>query len=209
MDADLIGKGTCMTKVVADISASLDGFVTGPNPNLEHGLGRGGEALHDWVLQSSHPVDVGILEEALEGTGAVVMGRRLFDFVDGPHGWNEDMGYGAGKAASPPFFVVTHEAPDRVRLVELSFTFVTDGLKPAIEAARAAADPTDVVIMGGADVVRQSIDEGLAEEFRLHLAPILLGEGTQLFEGMQRRSLTQETALASPYATHLTYKVGT
>lgn len=117
-----------MTKVVADISMSLDGFVTGPDPDLENGLGKGGEPLHHWAVQSDDDVDAEVLREATEASGAVVMGRRLFDVVDGPGGWSDEIGYGAGLARTPPFFVVTHSVPRDVRL-GLDFTFVTDGLK--------------------------------------------------------------------------------
>src|SRR5688572_9380885 len=146
-----------MSKVVADISMSLDGFVTGPDPDLEHGLGAGGEPLHTWATDSDDPVDAAVLRQATERSGAVVMGRRLFDIVDGPLGWSDEMGYGAGLAASPPFFVVTHTVPDEVRL-GLRFTFATHGLRDALDQARAAAEARDVVVMGGADVVRQCVD---------------------------------------------------
>jgi dihydrofolate reductase len=195
-----------MTKVVADISMSLDGFVTGPDPDLEHGLGRGGEPLHTWAVSSDDDVDAEVLRDATEGTGAVVMGRRLFDIIDGPHGWSDDMGYGAAHAATPPFFVVTHSAPDHVRL-DLTFTFVTDGLEGAIEQARAAAGAKDVVVMGGGDVVRQCVDAGLADELRIHLAPIVLGAGTPLFAGSGRHQLVQRAVRVSTTATHLTYSV--
>ena len=194
-----------MSKVVADISMSLDGFVTGPGPDLAHGLGRGGDPLHTWALDGSD-VDAEVLRESVESTGAVVMGRRLFDIVDGPHGWSDDMGYGAGLAAAPPFFVVTHVAPERVRL-GLRFMFVTQGLDAAIDQARAAAGEKDVVVMGGADVVRQCVDAGLVVELRVHLAPILLGGGTPLFAGSRRRELVQRSVRASPHATHLTYRL--
>ncbi len=132
-----------MTKIVADISMSLDGFVTGPDPDLEHGLGRGGEPLHTWAVQSTADVDAEIVRETTEATGAVVMGRKLFDIVDGPHGWSDEMGYGAGLAGTPPFFVVTHSIPQPVRL-RLRFTFVTDGLEAAVNQAREAAGGKDV-----------------------------------------------------------------
>lgn len=195
-----------MTKVVADISISLDGFVTGPDPDLEHGLGRGGEPLHDWALDSDDETDAAVLSEATEASGAVVMGRRLFDIVDGPGGWSDDMGYGAGLAATPPFFVVTHTAPEHVRL-DLDFTFVTDGLGAAIDQARAAADGNDVFVMGGADVIRQCVMGGLADELRLHLAPIVLGGGTPLFTGAKPRQLNQEAVRVSTTAVHLTYRL--
>ena len=151
-----------MTNVIADISMSLDGFVTGPEPDLAHGLGHGGEPLHTWAIDSDDEVDVQELKNATEASGAVVMGRRLFDIVDGPHGWNDEMGYGANLAATPPFFVVTHSAPDDVRL-DMRFSFETDGLETALEHARAAAGDRDVVVMGGADVVRQCVDGGLVD----------------------------------------------
>jgi dihydrofolate reductase len=193
-----------MTKVVADITMSLDGFVTGPDPGPEQGLGRGGEALHTWAVSSDDPVDAKVLADAVESTGAVVMGRRLFDIVDGPHGWNDEMGYGAGLAATPAFFVVTHSVPETVRL-KLSFTFVTDGLESAIDQARAAAGEGDVVVMGGGDVVRQCVDGGLVDELRIHLAPLILGAGTPLFAGCGRRLLVQRSVRVSSTATHLTY----
>jgi dihydrofolate reductase len=195
-----------MAKVIADISMSLDGFVTGPDPDLEHGLGYGGEPLHAWAVESADDIDAQVLREATEATGAVVMGRRLFDFIDGPHGWSDGMGYGARLAAAPPFFVVTHTAPERIRLA-LRFTFVTTGLKAAIDQARAAAGPKDVFIMGGGNVVQQSIDEGLANELRIHLAPVILGSGTPLFTRCSPRQLIQHTARPSPAATHLTYEL--
>jgi dihydrofolate reductase len=193
-----------MTKVVADITMSLDGFVTGPDPDLEHGLGHGGEPLHTWAVSSGDAVDAAVLREATEATGAVVMGRRLFDIVDGPHGWSDEMGYGAGLVGTPAFFVVTHSAPETVRL-KLSFTFVTDGPESAIAQARAAAGGKDVVVMGGGDVVRQCVDGGLVDELRIHLAPIVLGAGTPLFAGSTRRPLVQRSVRVSPTATHLTY----
>ena len=194
-----------MAKVIADITMSIDGFVTGPDPDLDHGLGHGGEPLHEWVF-SDDEVDAQVLADSTERSGAVVMGRRLFDIIDGPHGWNDEVGYGAKHAGTPPFFVVTHSKPESIRLA-LDFTFVTDGLASAIRLAQAAAGAKDVVVMGGGDVVRQCVDDGLADELVLHLAPIVLGAGTPLFAGAARRELRQREVHVSPYATHLTYDV--
>jgi dihydrofolate reductase len=101
-----------MPKVIADITMSLDGYVTGPGADEQHGLGDAPE-LHTWVMDQD-AVDTEILEGATAHSGAVVMGRRLFDIVDGPDGWNENMGYGADQTGTPPFFVVTHAPPDDV-----------------------------------------------------------------------------------------------
>ncbi len=197
-----------MTIVVADISVSLDGFVTGPDAGPDNGLGTGGEPLHTWVLDSDDPVDAEVLARSTERSGAVVMGRNLFDVIDAPSGWNDDMGYGAGHASRPPFFVVTHDPPAAVRLagLGLDFTFVTDGVASAVEQARAAAGGGDVVVMGGGDVVRQVVEEGLADELRIHLAPVILGGGTPLF-GTARTELTQTSSVASRFATHVTYSL--
>ena len=80
-----------MPRVIADISMSLDGFVTGPNAGLRNGLGDGGEPLHTWAMDGDE-VDRAVMQEAMDRSGAVIMGRRLFDIIDGPDGWNDEMG---------------------------------------------------------------------------------------------------------------------
>ena len=193
-----------MTKVIADITVSLDGFVTGPNAGPEAGLGDDGMPLHDWVF-NGHEVDEAVLANATQCSGAVVMGRNLFDVVDGPDGWSDEIGYGAHNVGRPPFFVVTHNPPAQVRL-NLDFTFVTDGVARAVDAARAVCPPDkDVVIMGGGNVIAQAIDRGLVDEMVLHVSPIVMGAGTPLWAGVARRQLRQTDVRVSPYATHITY----
>jgi dihydrofolate reductase len=126
-----------MTRIIGDISISVDGFVTGPGP--ENGLGLGGEALHTWAF-SDDPDDRRVLREATARSGAVVLGRRLFDLVDGPKGWNDDVGYGAGEVGKPAFVVVTSSPPESVRLAGLDWTFVTTGLPDAVATARELAE---------------------------------------------------------------------
>jgi len=194
-----------MAKVVADISVSLDGFVTGPDPDPEHGLGRGGEGLHTWALEPD-ATDDDVLAETVDATGVVVMGRRLFDLVDGPQGWTDEMGYGAARAAQPPILVVTRRPPDAVRLAD-RVTFIVDGLGSAVSKAVAMADDRDVVIMGGGATIRGALEAGLVDELRLHLSPVILGAGTPLFTGATPRSLRQIHVRASAHATHLTYRI--
>ena len=196
-----------MTKVVADITMSLDGFVTGEGADLQHGLGDAPE-LHAWVFDRD-AVDTEILEGATQASGAVVMGRRLFDTVNAPGGWNEDLGYGADQAGSPPFFVVTHRAPEvPVRLeteLGMRVTFVTD-LADAVEQARAAATHGAVVIMGGGDVIGQALEQGLVDELSLHVAPLVLGGGTPLFRPGTRQQYRQHDVRVSRNAVHVTYE---
>ena len=198
-----------MSKVIADISMSLDGYVTAPGADQEHGLGIGGEAIHAWVLEEPRsPVDEAVLARSFEKTGAVVMGRRLYDIVDGPNGWNDDIGYGhdQNQSAAPPCYVVTHEPPAQVRLAA-RFRFVTGGVADAIDQARAAAGDKDIVVMGGANVIDQSLAASLVDELRIHLSPLVLGGGTRLFDLAGPTTLVQREVTESPRATHLTYDV--
>lgn len=195
-----------MTKVIADITMSLDGYVTGPGADVEHGLGDAPE-IHTWVMDQD-AVDREILEGAMEQSGAVIMGRRLFDTVDAPGGWSEDMGYGADQTGKPPFFVVTHAPPSDVRLereLGMHVAFVDD-LAAAIDQARAAVTHGDVVIMGGGDVIGQALEQGLVDELRIHLAPMLLGGGTPLFKPGTRQMYRQSEVRPSKNAVHLAYE---
>ena len=194
-----------MPKVIADITMSLDGYVTGEGADPQHGLGDA-EELHAWVMDQD-PVDTEILERTTAETGAVVMGRRLFDVIDGPDGWSAEMGYGAQFAGAPPYFVVTHSPPQDVRLqreLGLRFTFV-DGIEAAVDQARAAATQGHVVIMGGGDVIAQAIDHGLVDELRLHISPMLIGGGTPLFRAGTRQRFRQRDVRPSRNAVHVVY----
>lgn len=195
-----------MTKVIVDITMSLDGYVTGAGADPQHGLGDA-EELHAWVMDQD-PTDTAVLEQATARSGAVIMGRRLFDVIDGPDGWSAAMGYGAQFAGAPPYFVVTHDAPDDVRLARelgLRFTFVA-GVPAAVEQARVAAGDRDVVIMGGGDVVAQAIEQGLADELHLHIAPLIVGDGTPMFRAGMRQQYRQGDVRPSRNAVHVVYE---
>ncbi len=204
-----------MTRIIADISVSLDGFVTGPDPGPGQGLGVGGEALHVWAF-SEDPRDRRVLREGTARSGAVVLGRRLFDLVDGPEGWDDETGYGAGEAGRPPFVVVTTTPPESVRLTDLDWTFVTTGLPDAISVARERAEAVaavrgedlDVVLMGGGTTVGSALEAGMVDALTLHLAPVVLGSGTPLFTGGVPRTLVQRSVSGTSTATHLTYDLG-
>ena len=206
-----------MGKVIADISVSLDGFVTGPDDEPGRGLGRGGEGLHNWVMgrpwryddggSRFEPVDVDrkVLEHAMSG-GASIIGRRMFDITGG---------WGGQPPGAPQlsYFVLTHEAPAQWLTPDSPFTFVTDGIESALAQARAAAGERDVAIGGGANVIQQYLAAGLVDELRLHVAPMLLGAGRRLFGHLGSQvsdgpiELEQAGVVESPFATHLTYTV--
>jgi dihydrofolate reductase len=203
-----------VTRVIADISISIDGFVTGPDPGPGQGLGIGGEALHTWAF-SDDSVDRRVVREATARSGAVILGRRLFDLVDGPEGWNDEIGYGAGEVGKLSFVVVTSSPPESVRLTDLDWTFVTTGLPDAITAARERAEAAgsdrgedlDVVLMGGGATIGSALAAGLVDVLALHLAPVVLGAGTPLFTGGAPRTLVQRSVTVTTTATHLTYDV--
>jgi dihydrofolate reductase len=203
-----------MTHIIADISVSLDGFVTGPDPRPGDGLGDGGEALHTWAF-SDDPDDRRVLREATARSGAVVLGRRLFDIVDGPDGWDDKTGYGAGEVGRPALVVVTSTPPRSVRLTDLGWTFVTTGLSDAVTVARERAEAAstargedlDVVLMGGGATIRSALDAGLVDTLTLHFAPVVLGAGTPLFAGATPRTLVQRSVVPTSTATHVTYDV--
>ncbi|MER7897828.1 dihydrofolate reductase family protein [Streptomyces sp. NPDC096046] len=203
-----------MTRIIADISVSLDGFVTGPDPGPDNGLGTGGEALHTWAF-SDDPEDRRVLREGTARSGAVVLGRRLFEVVEGPHGWDDTSGYGAGEVGKPAFVVVTSAPPESVRLTDLDWTFVTTGLADAVAAARERAQAAstargrdlDVILMGGGATVGSALDAGLVDVLSLHLAPVLLGAGTPLLTGGAPRTLVQRSVTSTSTVTHLTYDV--
>jgi dihydrofolate reductase len=203
-----------MTRIVADISASLDGFVTGPDPGPDNGLGTGGEALHAWAF-SDDADERRVLQEGTARSGAVILGRTLFDQVDAPGGWDDEVGYGAGEVGTPAFVVVTGAAPASIRLTELDWTFVTTGLADAVAAGRARAEAAssargqelDVVLMGGGATIGSALAAGLVDVLSLHLAPVVLGAGTPLFPVGVPCTLVQRSVTATPNATHLVYDV--
>jgi dihydrofolate reductase len=123
-----------MAQVICDMSASLDGYVTGPNDSRENPFGDGAGMLHDWMFDAATDEDRAILQEMLDGVGAIVMGRTSFDKNEGDGGWGD-----SGPVGDTPCFVVTHHAP--TASYPSVFTFVTDGVASAIEQAkRVAAD---------------------------------------------------------------------
>ncbi len=212
-----------MGKVVVDITMSLDGYVAGPNPTLEEPLGKNGEELHEWVLQTEawrgqHGLEGGeagqdseLTEERVASVGAHVMGRRMFS--GGSGAWEDDPRSMGWWGDNPPFhvpvFVLTHHAREPVEMEGgTTFVFITDGIESAVEQARAAAGDRDVAIAGGGAAVQQALAAGLVDEMQVHVAPILLGGGTRLFgEDADPVRLEATRVLSSPKATHLRFDV--
>lgn len=197
-------------RVIAGMTMSLDGYVTGPDDHLGQGLGRGGERLHYWVFGgpwtydgprgAASPTDQGYLNQAFGSTGAMLVGREMYEVAGG---WGDEPGFGV------PVFVVTHRPAERLVKGNTTFDFETDGPDAALRRARDAAGDKNVMIMGGRQLLGEYFDAGVVDEFALTIAPILLGSGKRLFEGITRTDLEFERVevIESPFATHIRYLV--
>jgi dihydrofolate reductase len=189
-----------MAQVVCDMSMSLDGYVTGPNDSRENPFGDGAGMLHDWIFDAATDEDRAILQEMIDGAGAIVMGRTSFDKNEGDGGWGD-----GGPVGDIPCFVVTHHEPTTSH--PSIYTFVTDGVASAIEQAKEVAGDK-VVGLHGATVMQQGLPLGLVDEIRVHVIPILLGGGTPLFAHLSSAIRLERTSvLATPAATHLRFRV--
>jgi dihydrofolate reductase len=201
------GEVTVMSEVLAGITTSIDGYITGPNDGPGKGLGEGGERLHYWVFggpwtYDNEPEgertgdDAAWLQETSSRVGAVVCGRGTYEAAE--H-WGDKNPWGL------PFFIVTHRPEEQPEDGE--FTFVS-GVEAAVERAREAAGEKDVHVMGGADVIRQSLDAGIVDELSIVIAPVLLGGGKRLFEGFSRSlDLEHLGVRQSGFATFIDYRV--
>ncbi len=189
-----------MTRVICDMSASLDGYVTGPNDSRENQFGDGAETLHDWIFDAATNEDRAILQDVVDSVGAIVMGRKSFDKNEGDGGWGD-----GGPVGDTPCFVVTHHKPTRSH--PPIYTFVTDGVVSAIEQAKQAAGDK-VVTLHGATVMQQALPLGLVDEIRVHVIPVLVGGGTPLFATLDSAiSLERTQVVVTPAATHLGFRV--
>jgi dihydrofolate reductase len=187
-----------MSAVVLDASVSLDGFTAGPNVRAAAPLGDGGERLHEWMAGQGPDggVDLAVRQEVDATVGATVIGRRTFALGLGPWGGTPWPGI--------PSFVVTHRTRADLRGAN-GGTFAFDGLENAARRAIDAAGDKDIVVQG-ADVARQLLRAGLLDEVRIHLIPLLMGEGTPLFAGEQAELIPTGKPITGS-VTHLRYRV--
>jgi dihydrofolate reductase len=197
--------------IFADVTMSLDGFITGPNDSVELPIGEGGERLHQWIYdqeswQKGHGQEGGttgpdndLIAEVIERAGACVMGRRMFNHGEAP--------WGDVPPFHKPVFVLTHEPGDPLVKADTTFTFVNDGIEAALERARVAAGDKDVQISGGANLIQQFLNAGLLDELQVHVVSVLVGNGVRLFDGTDRIELEPTRTVEGPGVTHVRYRV--
>ena len=205
---------------VESFTLSLDGFGAGPDQDLSNPLGVGGTALHGWALSTrtfqkhlfgadggQGGIDDDFAARGFQNVGAWILGRNMFGPVRGPwpdeswRGW-----WGENPVYHVPVFVLTHH-PRAPLVMEggTTFHFVTEGVGVALERARAAAGGKDVRVGGGVNVIQQYLRQRLIDEMHLAIAPVLLGSGERLFEGVDLRALGYACTrhVASAQATHV------
>jgi dihydrofolate reductase len=203
-----------MSNTFVDVGISLDGYIAGPKGSPQNPMGGAAMRIHEWIFQQASFLehlgmqggttgpDNEIVKAIFARAGAYVMGRRMFD--EGEACWPENAPFHA------PVFVLTHEPREPwVRPGGTTFYFVTDGLESALRQAREVCGGKDVRISGGADTIRQAFRAGVVDEVTLHLAPVVLGEGIRLFEGLSGNDLNleQTAVIVSPTVTHMNYRV--
>ena len=208
-----------MAVKVLCFSVSLDGFGAGPNQDLQNPLGVGGPAIFEWFfptrafrqMQGQEGGETGVdnqmAEHGMANIGAWILGRNMFGPVRGP--WPDDSWKGWWGEDPPyhvPAFVLTHHARAPIAMKGgTEFRFVTDGIRAALDQAKAAAGNRDVRIGGGVSTVRQFLQEGLVDEMHVAVRPVFLVRGEQLWPGLDLPALGYETAevVQGERATHV------
>ena len=192
--------------IVRAFSISIDGFGAGPDQDLDHPLGVGGEELHDWFLATRTLAEPArrarrrdgrgrrLRARGFERLGAWILGRNMFGPIRGP--WPDEQWRGWWGEEPPyhvPVFVLTHHAREPLAMQGgTEFRFVTTGIEDALEQAKAAAGDKDVRLGGGVATIREYLRAGLVDELHLAISPVLLGRGEHLLGGIDLRALGYE-----------------
>ena len=204
---------------VSGFTISADGFGAGPDQTIETPLGVGGEALHNWMVETSTfrrmtgqsggstGVDDQLVASDMSGIGAWIMGRNMFGPIRGP--WPDESWRGWWGNTPPyhtPVFVLTHHERRSVSMEGgTEFIFETGGIRRALDRAREAAGDLDIRILGGVSVLRQFLAAQLIDEMHLAVSPLFLGSGEHLFHGIDCEALGYQVTrhIPSPDAMHL------
>jgi dihydrofolate reductase len=213
-----------MSKLIADLSMSLDGFVAGPDPSMQDPLGIGGMQLHEWAFaamswQEIHGHEGGednadshLIAALNARVGAGIMGRKMYSGGEGP--WADDANGRGWWGENPPFhhpvFVLTQHTREPLEMEgDTTFHFITDGVQSAYDQAIAAAGDKDVQVHGGGSAVSQYLRAGLLDELTVHVAPVFLGSGSPLLDAVPAGKLETLETFKSPATgvTHTRYAI--
>lgn len=203
-----------MSKIIFDSGISLDGFFAGDNRGPSNPMGGVSGKIHMWMLHQKafweylgmeggkkDGSDGELIRASNTRAGAFIMGKRMFE--EGEVSWPEDL-YKAD------VYVLTHEKRDPwVQKGTTTFYFINDGIESALEKAKESAKGKDIRIQGGANTIQQFLNAGLVDEFFIHIAPVFLGSGIRLFDGIDKDKYDVEIVevIPSELTTHLRYKL--
>jgi dihydrofolate reductase len=198
-----------MPLVTAHLSISLDGFVAGPEQSEQNPIGIGGMELHRWHMgEPANDADRHMSDRVMAPRGAYVMGRNMFGPVRGEWGASDWRGWwGDEPPYHAPVFVLTHYPHDPIPMEGGTTFYFVDDFDSAVEQAVAAAGDETVTIAGGASAVRQGLQRGIVDEIMLSYAPVVLGGGERLFDGVPKLRAEPVEVAASPLATHVVYRI--
>jgi len=203
-----------MSKIIVDCAITLDGFFAGDNRSPENPMGGVSGEIHMWMFKQKafwkhlnmeggekDGADGKLIEDVFARTGAYIMGKRMFE--EGEVVWPEDL-------FKADVYVLTHEKREPwVQKGTTTFYFTNEGILSALEKAKQSANGKDIRIQGGANIIQQYLNAGLVDEIFIHIAPLFLGSGIRLFEGMDKGKYDIEIAevIPSDLTTHLRYKL--
>ncbi len=203
-----------MSKIIFDSGISLDGFFAGDNRGPGNPMGGVSGKIHAWMFNqkafwehlgmkagNEDGLDGKFIRETIARTGSYIMGKRMFE--EGEVSWPEDL-YKAD------VYVLTHEKREPwVQKGSTTFHFINDGIHSALTKARHSAKGKDIRIQGGANTIQQYLNSGLIDEFLIHIAPVFLGTGIRLFEGIDKDAYELQIIemIPSELTTHLRYQL--
>ncbi|UII24258.1 dihydrofolate reductase family protein [Fulvivirga ligni] len=203
-----------MSKIIFDSGISLDGYFAGDNRGPQNPMGGVSGQIHQWMFKQKafwkhlkmdggqeQGEDGKLIDAVFARTGAYIMGKRMFE--EGEVSWPEDL-YQAD------VFVLTHEKREPwIQKGTTAFYFINDGIHSALEKAKKSANGKDIRIQGGANTIQQFLNAGLIDEFFIHVAPVFLGSGIRLFDGIDKDKFDLQImeVLTSDLTTHLRYKL--
>jgi dihydrofolate reductase len=154
-----------MSKVILDVTISLDGVMAVKDQYR----------LHDWHFQSNSETNKVVIQNLIQNSGAMIMGRTMYDLGEKFDGF-------INYPYRVPHYVLTHKKPERLPKGNTEFIFVPDGLQSALKQAKKSAGKRNVTVAGGVSIARQFLKAGFIDEMNLHVVPVLLGEGRRLFD---------------------------
>jgi dihydrofolate reductase len=196
-----------MARITSDLAISVDGFAAGLNQTLERPFGDGDtEQLHRWMFET--PDENSEVIAGITDADAFIMGRNMFGpgrgawDLDWTGWWGEDPPY------HKPVFVLTHHERDDLPMQGgTTFHFATGGIHEALKRARDVTGDGKIAIAGGATTINEFLAAGLIDELRLHIAPVTLGAGERLFDGVPPLTLEQVSSRSASLVTHVTYRI--